>query len=152
AVFHHDGLAEIGCNAIEYRARNDVGGAAGAEWNESLDRLGRAALRRSSRDGPRNQSGKGDWSGKTHAARPPCPFLNSRVTPGRDDCGSACVPYAAFVPCRLCEASLTVKNTTSASGVASAEWITLDGTYTTDPGLATISLSQILARKVPSRM
>ena len=36
--------------------------------------------------------------------------------------------YPAFVPCRLCEASFTVKNTTSASGVAFAECTTFDGT------------------------
>ena len=36
--------------------------------------------------------------------------------------------YPAFTPCRLCEASFTVKNTTSASGVAFAECTTFDGT------------------------
>ena len=40
------------------------------------------------------------------------------------------IAYAAFTftPCRLCEASLQVKNTTSASGVALPEWIAFDGT------------------------
>jgi hypothetical protein len=31
--------------------------------------------------------------------------------------------YAALMPCRLCEASLQVKNTTSASGVAFIAWM-----------------------------
>ena len=35
---------------------------------------------------------------------------------------------AALMPCRLWEASLTVKNTTSASGVALPECTTFDGT------------------------
>jgi hypothetical protein len=45
AVFDNDRLAEIGCNTVEHRARDDVGGAAGAERNENLDRLGRPILR-----------------------------------------------------------------------------------------------------------
>src|SRR3954470_20585339 len=36
-------------------------------------------------------------------------------------------PYAAFMPCRLCDASFTVKNTTSPSGVALPECTVLDG-------------------------
>ncbi len=36
--------------------------------------------------------------------------------------------YPAFTPCRLCEASFTVKNTTSPSAVAFAECTTFDGT------------------------
>ena len=34
----------------------------------------------------------------------------------------------ALIPCKLCEASLQVKNTTSASGVAPPECTTFDGT------------------------
>src|SRR3954469_23211352 len=36
-------------------------------------------------------------------------------------------PHAAFMPCRLCDASFTVKNTTSASGVALPACTVLDG-------------------------
>ena len=35
--------------------------------------------------------------------------------------------HAALIPCRLCEASFTVKNTTSPAPVALPEWTAFDG-------------------------
>ena len=39
-VFEDESLAEVGSDMLENRARHDVGRAAGAEWNDDVDRLG----------------------------------------------------------------------------------------------------------------
>ena len=61
-----------------------------------------------------------------------CPDLSNRSLHGSfvpvSDSLTVTAGQPAFAPCRLCEASFTVKNTTSASTVALAECTTFDGT------------------------
>src|SRR5262249_6470172 len=115
AVLHDDRLAEHGRERIDNRARDHVGRTAGAEREERLDGpIG--PLIGEGRRGPPDQSRNQDTVPfSRHASLP----LNSR--------DGAAKFYAAFIPCRLWEASFTVKNTTSPSAVAFPPCTTLDG-------------------------
>src|SRR5262249_10180644 len=117
AVLDDDGLAEHGRKLIEYRARDHVGGAAGAERDVGLDGpLGPVVGQGGAGpEGEPGKQGKERKMGTRHVSSPNKPR----------PCGPS--RYAAFMPCRLWEASFTVKNTTSPSAVALPPCTVFDG-------------------------
>src|SRR5262249_17570590 len=110
-VLHHEGLAEALAQLLAEHARDDVGRAARRIGHEDAHRLARILV----------LSGR---RADTHHARGAQKDKGNSLHHGL----LYVELHAALTPCRLCEASFTVKNTTSRSAVASPEWTTLDGT------------------------
>ena len=54
-VFDDDGLTDVGRDVLEHRSRKQVGGAAGREWHDDLDALGRPNLGRLRRERPNHR-------------------------------------------------------------------------------------------------
>jgi len=138
-------------------AGHDVGCAAGSIRHDDLHRLRRIFVLRRSGDGAERQAQQRQTKTEpSHHVLPlnsffiaappeggrlpidcsPCPAAETGNRP-RDlvalflplpACSRRWAAQAALMPCRLCEASLQVKNTTSPSGVALPECTALEGT------------------------